>query len=121
MNIFELLTVLHFLHITTEVNKGFGDHKLRSSPSATQVKPPPSDKMTVDKLSGKSGSARIPRVPITAAYYSVASLQTATNSFSQEYLIGEGSLGRVYRAEFSNAKALKFHSSSSFSVLIFKM
>ncbi|KAI0504568.1 hypothetical protein KFK09_015520 [Dendrobium nobile] len=82
------------------VNKGLGDHKLRSSPSSTQSKPPPSDKMST----GKGGSARIPRVPITAAYYSVASLQTATNSFSQEYLIGEGSLGRVYRAEFSNAK-----------------
>ncbi|XP_020578307.1 protein STRUBBELIG-RECEPTOR FAMILY 8 isoform X2 [Phalaenopsis equestris] len=85
---------------------GIGDHKLRSSPFSTQLKSPPSNKMTGDKLSGKSGSARIPRVPITAAYYSVASLQTATNSFSQEYLIGEGSLGRVYRAEFSNLKIL---------------
>jgi hypothetical protein len=42
--------------------------------------------------------------PITATSYSVASLQTATNSFSQEFLIGEGSLGRVYRGEFPNGK-----------------
>ncbi|PON90594.1 Tyrosine-protein kinase [Trema orientale] len=36
----------------------------------------------------------------------VASLQTTTNSFSQEFLIGEGSLGRVYKADFSNGKIM---------------
>lgn len=88
------------------VNKEFQEHKLRSSPYTTQLKPPPSENLTVDKLTKRSGSTRIPRVPVTATYYSVASLQAATNSFSQEYLIGEGSLGRVYRAEFSNGKIL---------------
>ncbi|PKI57377.1 hypothetical protein CRG98_022222 [Punica granatum] len=42
--------------------------------------------------------------PITATSYTVAALQTATNSFSQESLIGEGSLGRVYKGELPNGK-----------------
>ncbi|KAK8953922.1 Protein STRUBBELIG-RECEPTOR FAMILY 8 [Platanthera zijinensis] len=88
------------------VHKDVREYKLRSSPRMTQLKPLPSEKLKADKLSGQRGSARVPRVPVTAAYYSVASLQTATNSFSQEHLIGEGSLGRVYRGEFSNGKIL---------------
>ncbi|KAH0854626.1 hypothetical protein HID58_057826 [Brassica napus] len=46
------------------------------------------------------------RSPITASPYTVSSLQVATNSFSQENIIGEGSLGRVYRAEFPNGKVM---------------
>jgi hypothetical protein len=41
---------------------------------------------------------------MTATSYTVAALQVATNSFSQDSLLGEGSLGRVYKAEFSNGK-----------------
>ncbi|KAE8728693.1 Protein STRUBBELIG-RECEPTOR FAMILY 8 [Hibiscus syriacus] len=54
----------------------------------------------------KSGSINRMKFPITAASYTVAALQTATNSFSQEYIIGEGSLGRVYKAEFPNGKTM---------------
>lgn len=38
--------------------------------------------------------------------YTVASLQQYTNSFSQENLIGEGTLGSVYRAELPDGKML---------------
>ncbi|XP_058750895.1 protein STRUBBELIG-RECEPTOR FAMILY 3-like isoform X1 [Vicia villosa] len=38
--------------------------------------------------------------------YTVASLQQYTNSFSQENLIGEGTLGSVYRAELPDGKLL---------------
>ncbi|KAK8968089.1 Protein STRUBBELIG-RECEPTOR FAMILY 8 [Platanthera guangdongensis] len=100
----QLLTIFHFVHVGPKVNKDVREYKLRSSPRMTQLKPLPSEKLKADKLSGQRGSVRVPRVPITAAYYSVASLQTATNSFSQEHLIGEGSLGRVYRGVFSNGK-----------------
>ncbi|KAL6532630.1 hypothetical protein OROHE_014052 [Orobanche hederae] len=37
---------------------------------------------------------------ISAKAYTVAELQIATNNFSEENLIGEGSLGSIYRAEF---------------------
>jgi len=46
------------------------------------------------------------KVPITATPYAVASLQVATNSFCQDSLLGEGSLGRVYKADFPNGKVL---------------
>ena len=36
----------------------------------------------------------------------MADLQAATDSFSQGNLIGEGSMGRVYRAEFANGQVL---------------
>ena len=68
------------------------------------LKPPPADTLTVDRADVKNASVRRAKTPITATLYTVASLQTATNSFSQECLIGEGSVGRVYKAEFSNGK-----------------
>ncbi|CAH8315467.1 unnamed protein product [Eruca vesicaria subsp. sativa] len=71
---------------------------LKSSPS-------PADKVTVDKVM-KNGSISRMKSPITASQYTVSSLQVATNSFSQENIIGEGSLGRVYRAEFPNGKVM---------------
>lgn len=64
----------------------------------------PSEKLIADRMQGKNGSLKRVKSPITATSYTVASLQTATNSFSQENLIGEGSLGRVYRGEFPNGK-----------------
>lgn len=36
--------------------------------------------------------------------YTVAEIQLVTNSFSEDNLLGEGSLGPVYRAEFSDNK-----------------
>lgn len=64
----------------------------------------PSEKLIADRMQGKNGSLKRVKSPITATSYTVASLQTATNSFSQENLIAEGSLGRVYRGEFPNGK-----------------
>ncbi|KAF0921404.1 hypothetical protein E2562_006972 [Oryza meyeriana var. granulata] len=43
---------------------------------------------------------------IRATAYTVADLQMATESFSADNLIGEGSFGRVYRAEISDHKIL---------------
>lgn len=74
--------------------------------AVADLKPPPTEKVTVEMIQGKNGSVRRVKSPITASAYTVAALQTATNSFSQENLIGEGSLGRVYRAEFPNGKVI---------------
>ncbi|KAG1327205.1 Protein STRUBBELIG-RECEPTOR FAMILY 8 [Cocos nucifera] len=76
--------------------------------TALVLKPLPAEKMMVEKVYGKNGSGKRPKVPITATSHTVASLQIATNSFSQDSLVGEGSLGRVYRAEFSNGKKTSF-------------
>lgn len=40
----------------------------------------------------------------SATVFTVASLQQYTNSFSEEHIIGEGSLGNVYRAVFPHGK-----------------
>ncbi|GKC76924.1 hypothetical protein Tco_1127698 [Tanacetum coccineum] len=58
--------------------------------------------------------------PITTSSYIVATLQTATNSFSQDNTIGEGSLGRVYRADFPNAKTDSFNLAGSVNKFVQK-
>ncbi|XP_039142388.1 protein STRUBBELIG-RECEPTOR FAMILY 8 [Dioscorea cayenensis subsp. rotundata] len=85
------------------INKELQEQKLKSAPK-TNLKSPPSDIVVAEKAYGKNASVRRPKVPITATSYTVAALQIATNNFSQENLVGEGSLGRVYKAEFSNGK-----------------
>ncbi|KAJ4842757.1 Protein STRUBBELIG-REPTOR FAMILY 8 [Turnera subulata] len=83
------------------------DQRAKNTAAITDLKPPPpAEKLVVDRLYGGSGSVKRMKSPITATSYTVASLQTATNSFSQEFLIGEGSLGRVYKAEFPNGKIM---------------
>ena len=80
---------------------------MKSTSNVADIRPPPpAEKLVVDKIQGKSGSLKRVKSPITATSFTVASLQTATNSFSQENLIGEGSLGRVYKGEFPNGKVI---------------
>ncbi|XWS18170.1 hypothetical protein CRYUN_Cryun32bG0019400 [Craigia yunnanensis] len=81
------------------------EQRVKNVAAVIDLKPPSAEKLTVDRMS-KSGSLNRMKSPITATSYTVASLQTATNSFSQEFLIGEGSLGRVYKAEFPNRKTM---------------
>lgn len=68
----------------------------------------PAGKMTPDdRAHGPNGcTAKRPKqVPVTTvSSYTVAALQVATNSFCQDSLLGEGSLGRVYKAVFPNGK-----------------
>ncbi|CAK9159338.1 unnamed protein product [Ilex paraguariensis] len=63
---------------------------------------PPIRTRTV-RVSRRSFSKKL-KIPIFARLYTVAELQSATNSFSEESLLGEGSLGSVYRAEFPNGQ-----------------
>ncbi|KAF8050599.1 hypothetical protein N665_1929s0006 [Sinapis alba] len=81
------------------------EQRVKSVASVADLKSSPADKVTVDRVM-KNGSISRMRSPITASQYTVSSLQVATNSFSQENIIGEGSLGRVYRAEFPNGKIM---------------
>lgn len=45
---------------------------------------------------------------IRATAYTVADLQMATESFSTNNMIGEGTFGRVYRGQLSNQKVCNF-------------
>ncbi|KAK3009841.1 hypothetical protein RJ639_010481 [Escallonia herrerae] len=71
------------------------------------LKPPPSeriksfsDKQFAQHMNVKRSSS------IRVACYSLADLQAATGNFAMGRLLGEGSLGRVYRAKCSDGKVL---------------
>ncbi|KAG5132460.1 hypothetical protein AAZX31_09G007000 [Glycine max] len=82
------------------------EQRVKSAAVVTDLKPRPAENVTVERVAVKSGSVKQMKSPITSTSYTVASLQSATNSFSQEFIIGEGSLGRVYRADFPNGKVM---------------
>ncbi|KAH7297630.1 hypothetical protein KP509_25G004300 [Ceratopteris richardii] len=78
-----------------------------SSPTdGFSLKPPPLAPAQAEALTGKKPPTKRAKHPITASAFSVADLQLATNSFSQENLVGEGTLGRVYKAELPDGKLL---------------
>ncbi|KAI4348758.1 hypothetical protein L6164_009440 [Bauhinia variegata] len=52
----------------------------------------------------KRSFSRRRRFPARTKVYTVAELQLATNSFREENILGEGSLGRVYKAEFPDGQ-----------------
>eukprot|EP00249_Psilotum_nudum_P004951 c18454_g1_i4 orf=536-2632(+) len=81
---------------------------LESALPEVALKPPPLDRYKApdERISGMKLTKKRAKSPIAAASYTVADLQLATNSFSQENLIGEGALGRVYRAETPDGKLL---------------
>lgn len=93
---------------TAKVAKDSTESKIKASSPIIALKPPPSErhKTNGDKGTGNNSATKRSKMPITAIAYSIADLQVATNSFSQENLIGEGALGRVYKAEFPDGKIL---------------
>ncbi|CAK9140954.1 unnamed protein product [Ilex paraguariensis] len=91
---------------TDKVNTDMREQRVKSTAAVADLKLPPAEKLAVERIQGKHGSVKRVKSPITSTSYTVAALQTATNSFGQENLIGEGSLGRVYRADFPNAKIM---------------
>ncbi|KAK3156229.1 hypothetical protein QOZ80_2AG0104510 [Eleusine coracana subsp. coracana] len=95
--------------LTVNIDRASSREIPEQSPENTSmatVKLPPPEKMTPERIYGKNGSMKKTKVPVTAMPYTVASLQVATNSFCQDSLLGEGSLGRVYKADFPNGKVL---------------
>lgn len=72
------------------------------------LKPPPIDRhksFDEDELSKKPD---IVKKTVTALanvrLYSIADLQIATSSFNVDHLLGEGSFGRVYHAQFDDGE-----------------
>ncbi|GAB4843793.1 hypothetical protein Ancab_013758 [Ancistrocladus abbreviatus] len=68
--------------------------------------------ITKDTTSQRSFSRKI-KMPPSAKLYTVAEVQLATNNFSEANLIGKGSLGSVYKAEFPDGQALEMAISNS--------
>nr|ADM07445.1 leucine-rich repeat receptor-like protein kinase [Glycine soja] len=87
-----------------------------TSAAPISLKPPPFDRrksFDEDEFSNKPVIVNKPTkvkktvtAPANVKSYSIADLQIATESFSVEQLLGEGSFGRVYRAQFDDGKVL---------------
>ena len=78
------------------------------SPAAVNLKPPlkieRNHSFDDDDIASKPVAKKSTAAPVKATVYSVADLQMATDSFNMDNLIGEGTFGRVYRAQFSDGK-----------------
>ncbi|XP_072980055.1 protein STRUBBELIG-RECEPTOR FAMILY 6-like [Typha angustifolia] len=79
-------------------------------PAPISLKPPPKidrhKSFDEDDFTNKPVVKKTDTTPIKATVYSVADLQMATDSFSMDNLVGEGSFGRVYKAQFDDGKVL---------------
>ncbi|KAF6158802.1 hypothetical protein GIB67_040316 [Kingdonia uniflora] len=102
----------HDLPISTTTDRTFAaptEDNLQSLPSRTldMLGPrrlPPVRHSTTDYMHRRRSFSRKCKTPVTAKMYTVAELQCATNSFSEDNLLGEGSLGSVYKANFPDGK-----------------
>lgn len=96
------------------------------SPAAVNLKPPPkierNQSFDDDDFANKPVAKKSNAAPVKATVYSVADLQMATDSFNMDNLIGEGTFGRVYRAQFSDGKVKNYKLSIlSYSFLLKRM
>ncbi|KAH7866870.1 hypothetical protein Vadar_026114 [Vaccinium darrowii] len=86
------------------------DTKTYETSASINLRPPPFDRNKSFDEEDLSRKPVVPKkvhiAPVNAVSYSIADLQMATDSFSTETLIGEGSIGRVYRAQFDDGKVL---------------
>lgn len=84
------------------------DLKTFDAPATINLRPPPVDRhksFDDDEFSKKPIVVKkTVAAPINVISYSIADLQMATGSFSVDNLLGEGSFGRVYRAQFDDGK-----------------
>ncbi|PON52229.1 Tyrosine-protein kinase [Parasponia andersonii] len=67
---------------------------------------PPVYHSRTQKMSRRKSFTRKYGLPGRAKLFTIADLQSATNSFSEANLLGEGSLGSVYKADFPNGQVL---------------
>lgn len=78
--------------------------------AAINLRPPPIERLKSFDEDDVSPKPVIVKKAITApknvTSYSIADLQLATDSFSVDNLLGEGTFGRVYRAQFDDGKVL---------------
>ncbi|XP_073098528.1 protein STRUBBELIG-RECEPTOR FAMILY 5 isoform X2 [Elaeis guineensis] len=83
------------------------DIKALQTPPSMGLKPPPvphilfSDTEFVNKLSPKPSTK-----PVSVTAYSLVDLQAATGSFSTSCLLGQGTIGNVYKAKYADGKVL---------------
>lgn len=84
------------------------DLKKFDTSASINLKPPPIDRhKSFDNNEVSINSPIVKKTvtpPADVQSYSIADLQITTGSFSMDHLVGEGSFGRVYRAQFDGGK-----------------
>lgn len=82
--------------------------KILDTSASMNLRPPPADRHKSFDEDDFSNRPIVVKKTVTAptnvTSYSIADLQMATGSFSVENLLGEGTFGRVYRAQFDDGK-----------------
>ncbi|KAJ4717682.1 Strubbelig-receptor family protein [Melia azedarach] len=86
------------------------DTKKFDTMASINLRPPPIDRHKSFDEEDFSNKPVVVKKTVTAptnvTLYSIADLQMATGSFNVENLLGEGTFGRVYRAQFDDGKVL---------------
>ncbi|MBA0623161.1 hypothetical protein Godav_008643 [Gossypium davidsonii] len=86
------------------------DTKSFEIPASINLRPPPVDRhKSFDEEDFSVKPVEVKKAvtaPTNVTTYSIADLQMATGSFSFENLLGEGTFGRVYRAQFADGEVL---------------
>lgn len=77
---------------------------LRTPPIRSPRRIPPINHTRIEKTSRRKSFSKKCGILARTKIYTVAELQLATNSFSEGNLLGEGSLGSVYKAEFPDGQ-----------------
>ncbi|XP_057982485.1 protein STRUBBELIG-RECEPTOR FAMILY 2 [Malania oleifera] len=104
---------LHSLPVSTI--RGYSSASAEGSPQMLPISSPPIlglrhippiRHVRTEKICKRKSFSKKCRMPTNAKLYTVAELQSATNSFGEENLLGEGSLGSVYKAEFPDGQIL---------------
>ncbi|KAG0617373.1 hypothetical protein M758_5G185000 [Ceratodon purpureus] len=83
------------------MKEGMDSPKIKAQPPIKTLDIPP-----VYKGDDQKAVEKVDTDKISAIAFTVAELQAATNSFSEENLVGAGSLGQVYRAELPDGRVL---------------
>ncbi|KAK4375330.1 hypothetical protein RND71_006007 [Anisodus tanguticus] len=86
-------------HLTSERHKSFNVKEMTNAPPSDHLKPF-NDKEFANPLNVKRSSS------VKIAHYPLADLQNATGNFASSRLLGEGSIGRVYKAKYPDGRVL---------------
>ncbi|GJX47494.1 hypothetical protein Tco_0272684 [Tanacetum coccineum] len=100
------------IEMVSNKSKNKEDHviditKVNASSFQTPILPPqpsPLKRVVVKPLVGPPTTSRRTLRKVNSKFFSIASLQEYTDSFSQENLVGSGMLATVYKAELPNGK-----------------
>ncbi|XP_056699435.1 protein STRUBBELIG-RECEPTOR FAMILY 5 isoform X2 [Spinacia oleracea] len=90
-------------------DKGFKDHEVKALQSSGPISLKPSLSNRMKSFRNKepgSNAASQRKVSFEITLYTLAELQTATSNFAMSRLLGEGSIGRVYKAKRPDGKVI---------------